>query len=351
MAKKHDFTKTEIKAGLMVLLSIAVLAGFIATVTGLRPTPEHKIYYARFSNIIGLNPGADVRFGGVKCGRVADIRPDREDQSQVIVEVHVADMVPVNEKSIATIEAISLTAAKHLEISTGEKDAPRLANDSGIKSVTKSGSFVDIPDVSGVVSRVEDILDQAMDFLGVEEAVELEEKGEREFARITDITADVRQTLDNGTGLVTDLRDVLEEQRPNIRTIMDRITEIEASAKKLTDDITAVLAENREPIHNTLLSVEDVAANVQEATEDVKEMVDNLANRLDTLAEALQGTLDNIEDLTGNARHFLEMNRPAIEDMLLDLRETVRYLKSFSRTLSEQPQSIITGKSPEGRKN
>ncbi len=80
-------------------------------------------------------------------------------------------------------------------------------------------------------------------------------------------------------------------------------------------------------------------------------IIGNVADELETLMEALQGTLNNAEGLSANARDFLESNRPAIEDMLLDLRDTVRYLRTFTRTLSEQPQSIIRGRAPEGRQN
>jgi hypothetical protein len=43
-------------------------------------------------------------------------------------------------------------------------------------------------------------------------------------------------------------------------------------------------------------------------------------------------------------------NRPVLEDTLIDLRETVRYLRDFSRTISEEPQSVIRGAGPQGRK-
>lgn len=36
--------------------------------------------------------------------------------------------------------------------------------------------------------------------------------------------------------------------------------------------------------------------------------------------------------------------------MLVDLRESVRHLKEFSRTMADQPESVIRGNTPQGRK-
>jgi len=342
-AKKYDFTRKEIAAGLMVIVSAAVLIGFIAVIKGYRPQPQVNIYYAKFTNTIGLDKGAEVRFGGLKAGRVVDVIPDPEDQSLVRVEVGVRPDIPVNAKSIATVEQVSFTAPRHLEISTGEKDVPRLDNGGTLESLTKSGGIVDIPDVTGAVKKVEGLLDDVKAFLGVQEAKELETKGERQFAKLTKIASQVSDTLDEGNGFVKDVRGVLEEQRPNITEIVKKVQEIEDSAKKLVDQVNSVLTENRASLKNTLGGVESIVGDVNGIVEDISKQLEGIIN-------SLEGTLKNAEGLSGNAKSFLESNRGAIEDIILDLRDTVRYLRSFTRTLSEQPQSILTGKSPEGRK-
>jgi phospholipid/cholesterol/gamma-HCH transport system substrate-binding protein len=342
-AKKHDFTKKEILAGLLVLISLAVLLGFVAGIKKLKP-PENKVaYHAHFTKTIGLKANAEVFFGGLNAGYVSAMRPCPEDQSQIRVEFLVDPNIPINEKSIATIEQTTLMSERHLEISTGEKNAKRLPPDSEIKSVTLSGGFIDLPDLAKVVSQVEDLLDDVTEFLGVDNAKDLEAKGEQEFARITDITASLKGTLEDGSGLVNDLRGVLEEQTPNISEIMEKVKDIGDSAKDLVGQLNEMLAENREPIRVSL-------GEVQKILEDVGGVISQVTEDLETLLGALESTLLNVQDLTANARAFLDANRPVIEDVVLDLRETIRYLKSFTRTLAEQPQSILTGKTPEGRK-
>ena len=72
-AKKSNFTATEIKAGVMVLASLLVLVAFVAAIRGCGSGREKSNRFsADFTSINGLNQGADVRFGGVKAGKVVE---------------------------------------------------------------------------------------------------------------------------------------------------------------------------------------------------------------------------------------------------------------------------------------
>lgn len=349
-AKKHDFTKAEIAAGALVLVSGAVLVGFIVVIQGLRPEESTKTYVAQFTNTVGLNMGADVRFGGLKVGRVTGIAPDPEDQSQVRVQLTVPPDTPVNEESVASIEQTTLTAEKHLEISTGSKEAAPLSDGAVVRALTKSGGLVELPDVSGAMTKVEDLLDDIMEFLGVDEAQEREEQGEEQFAKVSRVSADVRKALDEGTALLDDVRGVIEEQRPNITEITGKVKDIQDSVNEVMDQVNEMLAENREPIHDTLTGVDKSVESVQGILGDAGTIMDGLSGDLDALMASLQSALDNADGLSGNARDFLDRNRPAIEDIVAELRETLRYLREFSRTMAEQPQSVLRGKAAEGRK-
>ena len=84
---KHNFSGTEIKAGLMVIVSVVLAVGFVLVTLGFRPPEEGKVFYAKWENTGGLNEGADVRFGGVKVGRVVEIVPDPDDQSLLVLRL------------------------------------------------------------------------------------------------------------------------------------------------------------------------------------------------------------------------------------------------------------------------
>lgn len=384
-AKKQNFTVTEIKAGLFVLVSVAVLVAFITVIMKINlAPPEVKRFHTFFNSTLGLNKNAEVRFGGVRVGRVTDIRyalaedadrtamaaKEAEAEERLIrVDFEVLTDVPVNSDSEASVQQTTFTAERHLEVSTGTPGAAALEEGACLASMNQGYGFIQLPDTATVLDEVEKLLGDLRDligvedtkqapegdetapakeqfqvtriaatiknlledldaFLGVDEARKKEEAGE-EFIRLTNITTSVKSTLDYLQG------GLIEEER--IAGVLDE-------AKKLLDQLNGVLAENREPINTALTDVSQI-------TGDVVKIVDDLTPRLTEIVETLQSLLKNADGLTGNARDFLDDNRPALEDMLADLGETVSYLKTFARTMAEQPQAVIRGKEPEGRKN
>jgi len=139
---------------------------------------------------------------------------------------------------------------------------------------------------------------------------------------------------------------VIGEDGENVSVVVKNIEDIEKAAQELLEKLNGMLAENRE-------NIQGITEGVNEAIRDAGPIIDNVAEvseQFDEVASSLQEILNNAQVLTGEAQEFLRVNRPAIEDIILDLREMVRHLKAFSRTMAEQPQAVIRGKAPEGRK-
>lgn len=380
--KKHDFTIKEIQAGVLVVLSALALFAFIAIITGLRAEEKTHTYRAKFTNIIGLKKGAEVRFGGMLCGRVEQITSDPEDHTQLIVEAKVRPDIPISEESIATIETLSLMAERHLEISTGKKDAKVLADNAMLKSVTKSGGFIDLPNMDGLVSGSQDLMGDLRDLLGVKAAKEEEKATGKKMPAVTTLTGDLRDLLGvenakkaeaEGKGepadvskLMADLRKFLgvqaaekaqaegkgelvaltkitedvqklfKKMQPQLEGILDKVPGMQDSLQKLLDQLNDFLSDNREPLDKTVSGVADI----------VTKMRDNAQELVDSLKE----TLKNANGLTGQAAEFLDQNRPALENMIGDLDKTVTNLNVLLGTLKNHPESVLWGKPLEGRK-
>ena len=62
--------KEEIKAGLIILISLILLSGFIILVGGSQFFEKLDIYYVKVMDAAGLEVGAQVKLGGVRIGRV-----------------------------------------------------------------------------------------------------------------------------------------------------------------------------------------------------------------------------------------------------------------------------------------
>jgi ABC-type transporter Mla subunit MlaD len=75
------------------------------------------------------------------------------------------------------------------------------------------------------------------------------------------------------------------------------------------------------------------------------------ASRLQELAESLAVTLAYLEQFSGQAGDLAETQRPTLEQILLNLDATARNLREFSEKLADQPNALIRGTKPKGRKD
>jgi len=334
-AKQHDFTATEIKAGIMVLASLIILVGFLAAIRGCRPTDETaKTFYSVFTDIGGLNRGADVRFGGVRVGKVTAIEPDPDDRARIRVTAVVNGNVPVNHGSIATIEQVTMTTEKHLEISTGGAEQP-LHETGDLLTSSGGGGLFDVPDLEGVTSRLETMLDGINVLLGVGGADD--GAGDPEVVDLAEVLASLKTTLDEGAEVARGAGAVIDDNRAGIEEIVTRLAALEETATELMERLNGVIEENRGSIHQSF--------------DNLEELTGELNKRVDELVETLQTTLQYFQDLGGNTSDLLDDQRPTIDEMLLNLTETTRNLKEFSRILADQPDALIRGKGKQGRKN
>jgi phospholipid/cholesterol/gamma-HCH transport system substrate-binding protein len=333
-AKKHNFTVAEIKAGIMVFAGLTVFVLFVAVIEGYRPKGRSQTFVCYFKDTLGLNRGADVRFGGVKVGRVQSIAPDAKRPSTIRVEAVVPPELRINKECGAYISQTTLTAEKHLEIGTGSEEAERLPTGSEIP-VHEGDLFNQAGQVAG---GLKDVLDDVRTLLGVKEAREAAEK-EGPASTVATLFEGVDRAVHEGTELVTDARTIVGDHRQDLKAVVERLKTIEDSTQKLMDQMNGVVGENRDNLHATIAQAPHIA-----------EQLAALAESLDEIGASLQATLDNSRQLTGTAGAALNDYRPVIEDTLIDLKQTVRHLRDFSETIAKEPQSVIRGANPPGRR-
>lgn len=94
--------------------SHAFIAGLFALVLGaavifalfwFRGTQENLRDYVVVTkhSIGGLNPQAQVRYRGIRVGKVTDIRLDRDNPSDILIKISIADDIPLTKGTVATL--------------------------------------------------------------------------------------------------------------------------------------------------------------------------------------------------------------------------------------------------------
>src|SRR5260370_41959025 len=95
----------QVWVGLFVLVASALLIATVLLVSGAFRGGDipHRAYF-KFAG--GLEPGAAVRFGGMKAGSVKAVHVDGEDSTRIEVDFNVARDIPLKADSVAKITSL-----------------------------------------------------------------------------------------------------------------------------------------------------------------------------------------------------------------------------------------------------
>ncbi|HHQ47870.1 MAG TPA: MCE family protein [Acidobacteria bacterium] len=320
-SRSHEFTAEEIRAGFLVLASLVILAVFLVVLSGWRPKDRtaHR-FMATFTNVGGLDVAADVRFGGVRVGRVTAIEPDPSDRARIRVAVEVRGDTPVNAASVATIEQVSLTAEKHLEISTGTADAPLLSDGATLRSRTTGGGLIEMPELDGVVTRLTTLLDRLNALVGPVPSGQGAAAGD-----LRTLFASLKTALDEGAGVAHRVNGILDGNDEGIHLVVDRLAAMEATGQRLLEQLENVLSES--------------GPALQRSTANLERLTEQMSSHMEELGAALQ----SVQEAGANGADLLEDQRPAIEEILFNLRVMTRHLADLSRELADKPNALVVG--------
>jgi phospholipid/cholesterol/gamma-HCH transport system substrate-binding protein len=127
MAEKKALTWTELRVGVVVIVSLVVLAGTILYIGSGGGSPWAKKYVvkATMRDVNGLKPGAPVRVGGVEVGTVTKV-DFAKGSGEVEVEMRLDSRVQdrVTDKSQAALGALGLLGEKAVDITAAPEGTP-----------------------------------------------------------------------------------------------------------------------------------------------------------------------------------------------------------------------------------
>jgi phospholipid/cholesterol/gamma-HCH transport system substrate-binding protein len=304
----------QVWVGLFVLVAAALLIGTVLSVTGTfsRGNIPHHSYF-KFAG--GLEPGAAVRYGGMKAGSVQGVRVDPNDSTRIEVDFNVSPDIPLKTDSVAKIASLGALGDNYVEVTTGTREAPRAAPGSVVRSAN-SVSFSDLGDMVGnlepMVQQVLQKLNQRLDELQVT------------LARTNDLLNDRNRA--NISASLGNVNGMLAEDRPRIRATLDNVQTASARLTPLLDDlkktmaqandalshIDAVVLENRQDLRSSVVELRQTLATASSVVDQIDRTLDYNVDNIDQTLENIRATTENLKDLTESLkRRPYTLIRPA----------------------------------------
>jgi phospholipid/cholesterol/gamma-HCH transport system substrate-binding protein len=135
----------EVKVGILILVALGLLGGFVVVLGGLSFEPTYTVY-VDFDNPGGLQSGAPVRVAGVKVGKVDEIRfrggdidPKSKDQLpliRVVTKIELRYQNAIRENSRWYVTSQGVLGELFLAVEPGSPDLPLLKDGALVRGVS-----------------------------------------------------------------------------------------------------------------------------------------------------------------------------------------------------------------------
>jgi ABC-type transporter Mla subunit MlaD len=310
--------KTEAKVGAFVILCAAILLITVYKVSSAQIKGARVSYktYLRYAG--GLEPGADVLFGGITVGTVTAVHPDPQDPTRIEILFDVKQGTPMNAKSIARLESVTLVTNPVVSITTGSNDAPRLP----AGSVVASQETISVDDAERKIVVLADSAHTLLDSAHTD---------------MDNITGDARKLLAN----LNEITDKTNQQHiasvlANADTMMTRtppkIDQISDQMLSLTKHANGVMAE------------------VGPAVDNLNQTVSNADATITALREPGQADLVEMRKTLSDLQASMRAKDQDLTYTLENLRMITDNLNELTESVKERPWSLVRIKQPKGRK-
>lgn len=284
--------KEEVKAGIIIVLSIFVMSVFIIFIGGGRLFDDFDKYYVHVNNAGGLEIGAQVRLGGVRVGRILSINPPEGPGDPVKVEIGVKKGTVLYEGTKAMITQLGFVGDIYLLLTVHNTKQEKINVGDVIPSKEQfqfdmlMSKLEDLSvSVENLVKDINKIFSQK-NIKGIETLVENTNKAIVSGATdINQIASSLQETTDKLKIVLDGIEDIIYENRDEIAELIKRAREDLEKAGEMFESFEA-----------TAKSIEATSQSADEAINLQSQNLDTLLNTLNQTTEELQELLQEIKN-------------------------------------------------------
>ena len=265
-------------------------------------TRDYLVYTAK--SVTGLNPQAQVRYRGIRVGRVESIDLDPADTRNILIRIRIRDDIPVTEDTTAHLGYQGVTGIAHIQLDRPGQNGDGESADSPLLQAATAG---DLPRIPMQDSFVQALTDTGTDTL----------------RQIHDLVVNVNRLLNSEN------RQVLTRALNNFAAASDNAREASTQLR------LALSPENLRALQATLQQAEYAAGQAGPFFAESRGLVARLQN--------VSGKLDAVlGDASGSAA---SATIPRLNELGGELTTTLRQLSRVLQMLEDRPQSLIFGHS------
>ncbi|MBV9128693.1 MAG: MCE family protein [Verrucomicrobia bacterium] len=303
------FEKNEVRTGLLVLVTSAVLIAALLLIGVPGLFKKQKSYRIFFDNAAGVKPGAAVALAGRKIGQVVNIsspvpktlRPTKSPEAEVLIEVRINEDARVYRDATARMSQLGLLGEQVIDFIEGNEDAG--AAESGYTFVGERS-----PDFSETIPRIIRILEP--------------------------VASNATLTLDDLRKTIASLN-VFFDKEGELQGALAQIKNVAANLA-LTTAKEGSLGKSLDNIQKLTAGLADKDGELQSALANLHRTTDQL-NKDDNLAK----TLANFEAASRRANTTMKDANALVASVTPTLNQAATNFNQMTDTLKRQPWRLI----------
>ncbi|MCX6141070.1 MAG: MlaD family protein [Candidatus Kapabacteria bacterium] len=242
---------TEIRVGLVSIVSIALLIGGIMLGKGLSLGPNNRVIMVRLATSGGVEAGSPVVVNGVKRGTVSEVSSDN---GSVLVKANMNDASDLKSDASATVTILEITGGKKIEIVPGTSTQPF--------DVSKEMPGTVAADIGGLVTSLGEVSGSAINLVRRLDTISA---GLTELMRDGSFIQNVKTISSDGAVFVTDVRTWFQQNRDplttSVRDLREITTQLKESVNRNEPKVSAII----DRADKVLLSLENTLAKADGA--------------------------------------------------------------------------------------
>ncbi len=277
--------KEEVKAGIIIVSAIAILSVFIVLIGGGQFFQKYDNYYVKVMNAAGLETGAQVKLGGVRIGRITDIRPPLKPGEPVTVEIGLKKGAILYEGTKALITQVGFVGDIYLLLSVNNTTS----------KIIKPGDVIPSEELMQM-----DILMAKINVLStsVEKLVNDVDRlfNEKNVKGIEALIVNTNSAILSSTSSIDKIASTLKVSTDKLERVLNEVEDLVKSNK---GDVSQLLKKAREDIEKAgdmIKSIEKTSKSVDRAVDHQSKNIDHLVNSMTRTTEELQDLLQGIKN-------------------------------------------------------
>ncbi|MBI5641060.1 MAG: MCE family protein [Nitrospirae bacterium] len=278
--------KEEIKAGIIIVSAFVVLSGFVILIGGSRFFDKYDTYYVRVMNAAGLEAGSQVKLGGVRIGRVLDIKEPVEPGKPVTIEIGLRGGTPIYMGTKALITQVGFVGDIYLLLTVEKAEGERMRPGQDIPSE-------DTIDFTQIMARL-NRLSESVDGLVHDVDKLFSPKNVREIERLLDNT---NKTMVSGAQNIEKVAVVIKATADKLELVLNEINGLVKTSKGDVSDLIKKAKDDLERAGEMIRAIEATAKTVDKASGSVDRAVMTQSRNLDILLNTMTRTTEDLQEV------------------------------------------------------